>query len=469
MLKQCKVSELIPGMMVSQVLEQNGPVKIRKVGIIRSTDMVKGLKEMGVVLVEIDESQSLHIEPDVATDDTEHQTTRTANKVSTRETKLPEPDKAAAPKAENSTATQRLVASDKQVADVDRQLSQQFHRSLFLPAVDQMPSKWSLYARPYAILLGIVCFGVMLGWFSTTLAFKFTQSENVATQLSEIGTTDNTQANANSDQALTAQSNNRDSGGSEPDAVKPTLDTQKQSLTQSSVQQIEQSTSQNASTNAVKNVSDGSGAAIEAQNSTTNQANQNLEQTAAQTKQEPVSYVARADGIVLEEGQLVLGYGADDEAEQVQQPAREINNNRANNDSDRQLNDDQAINPDDSNATAQNNLLNSELFRLVQQAADEVESLGTRPEPEVVNITDLNDVQRIDQLPPAVLTQMPSMSFSAHMYASNPQDRWVRVNSRRLGEGDYIADDLMILRIDAEKVLLRFRDNDFSMNALSDW
>ena len=52
MLKVFNVSELQPGMLVSRVVSQHGPVKIRKIGMIRSPEMVKGLTNMGVTEVE---------------------------------------------------------------------------------------------------------------------------------------------------------------------------------------------------------------------------------------------------------------------------------------------------------------------------------------------------------------------------------------------------------------------------------
>jgi len=55
------------------------------------------------------------------------------------------------------------------------------------------------------------------------------------------------------------------------------------------------------------------------------------------------------------------------------------------------------------------------------------------------------------------------------MYASNPQDRWVRVNGRRLSEGDLITEDLSIVEIAPENIVLTFKGSRFTMNALSDW
>ena len=43
------IDDLQPVMMIVQIEEQNGPVKLRKSGIVKSEDTVKGLKEMRVL------------------------------------------------------------------------------------------------------------------------------------------------------------------------------------------------------------------------------------------------------------------------------------------------------------------------------------------------------------------------------------------------------------------------------------
>ena len=49
-----KIAELKPGMVIIRITEQNGPVKIRKSGLVSSDAMVQGLAEMGVQEVEVD-------------------------------------------------------------------------------------------------------------------------------------------------------------------------------------------------------------------------------------------------------------------------------------------------------------------------------------------------------------------------------------------------------------------------------
>ncbi|MDF2177462.1 general secretion pathway protein GspB [Aliiglaciecola sp. CAU 1673] len=80
-----------------------------------------------------------------------------------------------------------------------------------------------------------------------------------------------------------------------------------------------------------------------------------------------------------------------------------------------------------------------------------------------------SDVVSVDQLPAWVQADLPSLSFSAHMYASEAADRWVRVNGMALGEGDWITDNLRILRIEPQQVVLLFKGQEFSMAALTDW
>ena len=59
------VENLKPGMVIVQVTKQNGPVKIRKSGLVTSDAMVQGLSEMGVQELEIDPEQTVEIAPAV--------------------------------------------------------------------------------------------------------------------------------------------------------------------------------------------------------------------------------------------------------------------------------------------------------------------------------------------------------------------------------------------------------------------
>jgi general secretion pathway protein B len=80
-----------------------------------------------------------------------------------------------------------------------------------------------------------------------------------------------------------------------------------------------------------------------------------------------------------------------------------------------------------------------------------------------------DNVPRVDQLPASTLSRLPPMVFAAHMYSSNEADRWVRVNNRRLSEGDNIDSNVQIVTIEPQHVVLSFQGIKFRMNALSDW
>lgn len=126
----------------------------------------------------------------------------------------------------------------------------------------------------------------------------------------------------------------------------------------------------------------------------------------------------------------------------------------------------------DPNVTTSQSAVSPELLRKFNQAIEELDNeKASTPEPRAkeAEINIHNDIPRIDQLPVRVMTNLPTMTFSAHMYASRSQDRWVRVNGRRLGEGDVIADTVQIVSIEPQRIILTFRGEMFSMAALTDW
>ena len=71
-------------------------------------------------------------------------------------------------------------------------------------------------------------------------------------------------------------------------------------------------------------------------------------------------------------------------------------------------------------------------------------------------------------MPTWVQDGVPSLEFEMHIYASDGQG-WVRVNGRDRYEGDYIARELLLNEILPQKVVLSFRGEKFTMDALSSW
>jgi general secretion pathway protein B len=426
MLNAVAIADLKPGMMVTQVLEQNGPVKIRRVGMVKSDAMVKGLSEMGVILLEVDQAQSVSIDDEP--------------------TMEPSPSQSLSP-------TQRMMASDKQLSTADRNLSHQFHRSLFMPAIDDMPSKWKLYAQPYALLLVISLLGFATGFTLMQLPKWFAASETV-------------QSVKVMDGAVNAMLEETPS----PPVV-PTADNTVE----------DESATVNNQTQAVQPEPD--------EDEDDQQTQVASSESVAQTTNESDNpqQLQSINGIILNEGETILGYNApsseQEDADSVPASQDVINNDTTPDEGLSQallqrVNQvaaqvDQQAQSRASNETRDESLLNDMLEEVKRQGLIPV----TRPVVEPIDNNEFDEGAsqeraepvRIDQLPASVLTQMPAMSFSVHIYASNPLDRWVRVNGRRLSEGDEIANGLSIVEIAPEKIVLTFQGEVFSMNALSDW
>lgn len=76
------------------------------------------------------------------------------------------------------------------------------------------------------------------------------------------------------------------------------------------------------------------------------------------------------------------------------------------------------------------------------------------------------DISRLDR---ALLQQIPSIRFDAHVYATSSAQRWVKVNGKTLQEGQWVTADIRIKEITQQYVLLEFGQTLFSMAALSSW
>ena len=64
---------------------------------------------------------------------------------------------------------------------------------------------------------------------------------------------------------------------------------------------------------------------------------------------------------------------------------------------------------------------------------------------------------------------VPPLSFSQHLYSSDGAQRWVRVNGRDAREGDRIAPEVTLERIEPQQVVMSIKGQPFALPALSDW
>jgi type II secretory pathway predicted ATPase ExeA len=76
------------------------------------------------------------------------------------------------------------------------------------------------------------------------------------------------------------------------------------------------------------------------------------------------------------------------------------------------------------------------------------------------------DLEPIENMPAWVQNNVPTLQFEQHIYSSDGKG-WVKVNGRDRYEGDNIARELILVRILPQKVVLNFRGEKFTMQALS--
>jgi general secretion pathway protein B len=342
MLKQIQIQDLQPGMVIVRITAQNGPVKIKKAGLVTSRDMVQGLIEMGIQQVEVDPDQTVEVYEEVD-----------------------------APTIKKS-ATIRMLESNKVThTRIDDGLSEQFHRSLFLPSVQDIPSVWQFYTKRYLLAVFIAIGGLSLGW---TLA----NYQQILTLLSPKPDTPVASVSAPVPAVVTLVTVPRDN------KTEPSVKVDKPQNTHAEV--IEKTPVQKVA--AIGDIE------------TSSVPNDVIETTTSAPEPEPQ--------------------------------------------------------------------ISADVLARFRKAITEVADSPDTPAP-IESVPSSADVPRIDQLPAWVMTRLPSMAFSVHMYASIESERWVRVNGTRMVEGDKIDGSIEIVRIEPQHVILNYSGQTFSMAALTDW
>ncbi|MGJ8681735.1 general secretion pathway protein GspB [Paraglaciecola sp.] len=362
-LQTIDIQNLVPGMMITSVVKQNGPIKIKKSGLVTSVEMVQGLIEMGIQQVAIDPDQTVEFE-----------TTNTPNQTINQE-------------IVNKSATQKMLQSNTLAnSRIEDNLASQFHRSLFLPTVQDIPSAWQYFAKKCGLVAVMAFGGFGLGWSIANyqLFVSMFASKTVILQAAE--------PEASSNKLV-------ESGKLIPSIKDVEMDTK----TPDETKTVEVSLPQ------VKEV-------IPIQ---------------PQADPNDIDSSSKVTNSVPSESKT--------ESPQVSQSTPQISN---------------------------------ELLKKFNQAIAQVSESSQSELDTKTNSQDqnsLNQVPRVDQLPAWVMTELPSMSFSAHMYASNPNDRWLRVNGSKMVEGDVIQQKVKIISIEPQLVILNYSGHEFSMAALTDW
>ena len=79
-------------------------------------------------------------------------------------------------------------------------------------------------------------------------------------------------------------------------------------------------------------------------------------------------------------------------------------------------------------------------------------------------------ISRLSELPAHVRRDLPSVDFSGHLYASNPESSYVFVNDgRQVTEGQQIADGLILHKITPTGVIVEFKGYLIDIGVLQNW
>ena len=421
------IENLVPGMVIVQITKQNGPVKIRKSGLVTSDAMVQGLSEMGVQEVEIDPEQTVEI----------------------------------APAVHHRTQTQALLRGEHDTtAKFDKSLNEQFNRSLFLPTVEGLPSAWKLYTKQVALFAVVILGGLCIG-FSAATAKRWwpmlTAPASVPVADSESSVSQ-VEASGGASAPTTTQSSNE----------APSTSSNKSEQVSSNTQESGQSAGLNEAANAAVNTKVSNGTAAQQGTQANAMVNNQSDGNLATTQNTDLVAVSHTNP-------NTTGTQNRYNNEASQRSGAEPSNGYAPSSSMDTRQTETSGNYEGrvlNEATSQSDVsVSPELMARFNAAVEALDSKAqdNTPAEEQTRVTVKDELPRVDQLPVRLLTRLPTMNFSAHMYASRPADRWVRVNGRQIGEGDWIADRVQIVNIEAQRVVLAFEDEIFTMAALTDW
>ncbi len=71
-------------------------------------------------------------------------------------------------------------------------------------------------------------------------------------------------------------------------------------------------------------------------------------------------------------------------------------------------------------------------------------------------------------LPVRFQRQIPAFEYQAHIYASEPNKRWIKLNGQELYEGERLG-QMQVVEILPDMTLMKLADMQFSVKALEDW
>ena len=78
-------------------------------------------------------------------------------------------------------------------------------------------------------------------------------------------------------------------------------------------------------------------------------------------------------------------------------------------------------------------------------------------------------VQDYWELPDNVKSEIPSLTFSFHVFSDNPERRTIIINNKRMREGDRVSDALVLREITPDGVIMSWNGRYFHLPVVEGW
>ncbi|GAA4899929.1 general secretion pathway protein GspB [Ferrimonas pelagia] len=110
--------------------------------------------------------------------------------------------------------------------------------------------------------------------------------------------------------------------------------------------------------------------------------------------------------------------------------------------------------------------LSFELQQKLLQAQRDVAAAQRQPAQPAERTVEPTAIPKLGQMPWAFQKRLPDLDVTAHVYATRPEDRWLRANGRELQEGDEAAPGLIVTEILPSEIVLEMDEQKFRIPAL---
>ncbi len=78
-------------------------------------------------------------------------------------------------------------------------------------------------------------------------------------------------------------------------------------------------------------------------------------------------------------------------------------------------------------------------------------------------------IATIDELTPQMQADIPDLIYGTHIFSTDADQRWIKINEQTLQERQWLNDDIQVIEIQQQFVIFEMRHTRFSLLALTDW